>query len=116
MTAQSSAVKEPASANISKIEEKILDTIFKLSEVRERANYVEKQTKGKRRLTAVIYESASQDVSYYWVKVWEDNGINYVTHFNFYVYPETFEIKYYDAVTDKAISLPEWRRELKAER
>lgn len=95
------------------IEDKILDTIFKLPECRERAAYIEKQTKGKRHLSIIIYERPSKGNIYYWVKAWEDNGMSYATHFNFYVYPKPFGIKYYDTVNDKAISLTEWRQQTK---
>jgi hypothetical protein len=95
------------------IEEKILDTIFRLPECRERAAYIEKQTKGKRHLGIVIYERPSRENPYYWVKAREDNGMAYATHFNFYVYPKPFSIRYYDTVLDKATSLKEWRQQTK---
>ncbi len=95
------------------IEEKILDTIIKLPECKQRADYIIKQTRGKRHLGIVIYERPSKGSPYYWVKAWEDNGMSYATHFNFYVYPKPFSIKYYDTVNDKALSLNEWRHQTK---
>jgi hypothetical protein len=95
------------------IEEKILDTISKLPECRERAAYIEKETKGKRHLTIVIYERPSKEFPYYWVKAWEDNGIIYATHFNFYIYTNPFNIKYYDTMNNIVISLKEWRQQTK---
>ena len=93
------------------LEEKIVDTIAKLPECRKRAAYIEKQTNGQRQLRYVIYEEASKEKPYYWVKAWEDNGITYVTHFNFYVYQKPFRIQFYDTVNDKVISLKEWRKQ-----
>lgn len=95
------------------IEEKILDSIFKLQECKERAAYIKHQTKGKQHLAIAIYERPSKEIPYYWVKAWEDNGMNYVTHFNFYVYVKPFKIKYYDTLNDKSISLDEWRHRSK---
>jgi len=95
------------------IENKIVDTIFKLKEVKQRASYIKKVTKGKRHLSIFIEGEPSQENPYYWIKVWEDNGSNFVTHFHFFVYPNPFEIKFYDVVTDTAISLEEWRRQMK---
>jgi hypothetical protein len=46
------------------------------------------------------------------VKVWEDNGDSYATHFNFYVYPKTFTIKFFDIEKGTAIGLKEWRKQL----
>jgi hypothetical protein len=95
------------------LEKKIIDTIFRLKEVRERANYVEKMSKGKNHLGVAIYGTPSKDEPYYWVKAWEDNGAGYVTHFNFYVFPKPFTIKFYDMDNDTIITLKEWRRRIK---
>jgi len=99
-------LKEPA---FNKIENKIIDTIANLAEVKERAGYVEKQSRGKRHLVYTIYQKPVKAIPYYWIKVWEDNGSAYVTHFNFYVYPKTFLIKYLDTANDKVIDLETWR-------
>jgi len=105
----------PVHAQETDIENKIVDSIIKLKEVKQRAKYIERVTNGKRHLSIVVYDTPSKEVPYYWVKAWEDNGSNYVTHFNFYVYPSPFEIKFYDTVDDTMISLKEWRRRMKKE-
>ena len=94
----------------SNLEEKIIDTIFKLAEVKERAKYIEQQTKGKRHLIIWVENTPGSDNQYYWIKVGEDNGMNFVTHFNFYVYPDSMRIMYFDINNDKEIGLAEWRR------
>jgi hypothetical protein len=94
-------------------EDKILDTIFRLKEVKERADYVKKASQGKRHLGVVIYTKPSNEAPYYWVKACEDNGISYYTHFNFYVYPKPFAIKFIDTERDIVISLDEWREQAK---
>ena len=114
--AQSSGSDVPTQNKSSVIEEKIIDTIFKLKEFRQRAAYVEKQTKGKRHLEIVIYRRPSKDIPYYWIKAREYNGMSYATHFNFYVYPKPFTIRFYDSVRDTGISLKEWRFKLKVKR
>ena len=103
-------------AQNSVIEDKIIDTIFKLKEVKQRASYMKKVTNDKRHLSIVINGEPTKEQPYYWIKVWEDNGSSYVTHFNFIVYPNPFEIKYFDAVNDTEISLKEWRRQMKNEK
>ncbi len=97
----------------SKLENKILDTIMNLSEVKARAKYVRTKTNGKRKLQYTIWEKPAKQNPYYWVKVMEDNGTSYYTHFNFYVYPKSFAIQYYDVVNDTAITLLEWRKNYK---
>lgn len=92
------------------------DTIYKLilslPEVSKRARYIHEQTKGERHLQVMIVESPNNVIDYYWVKAGEDNGSNYVTHFNFYVFPKrNWEIKYFDTVKDTLVTLEDWRKE-----
>jgi hypothetical protein len=108
LQAQTSSKKES-----SILEDKIIDTIASLKEVVERSKYVEEQTKGKRHLKFAIWDKPKKGTSYYWVKVMEDNGIALYTHFNFYVYPKTMTIKYYDTINDKVIDLTTWRKNQK---
>lgn len=94
---------------------KIYDIISALPEVKERAKYIEKETNGDRHLQIMIYKTQKElEREYYWVKAGEDNGTNFVTHFNFYVYPYNkirFEIKHYDTVNDSVIDLETWRKQ-----
>ncbi len=95
------------------IEEKVIDTIFKLTEVKKRTNYIEQQTNGERHLKIWVADTPNlPDKKYYWIKVGEDNGTSLVTHFNFYVYPDSMRIMYYDINDDKEIGLDTWRRQL----
>lgn len=92
-----------------RLELHIIDKIFNLKQVRNRSNYVEKQTKGKRHLQVIIREKPTKASHYYLVQVIEDNGVTYYTHFNFYVYPKTLKIKYLDTVNDKLIDVSKWK-------
>ena len=91
-------------------EEKIVDKIMSLPEVKKRQKYVETQTKGTRHLTIWIASKPTATNNYFWIKVGEDNGMNLVTHFNFYVYPATLRIMYLDIQNDKLLSINQWRR------
>ncbi|MEI7596147.1 MAG: hypothetical protein WCK02_10405 [Bacteroidota bacterium] len=92
-------------------EDKIYDTILKLKEVKERAEYIERESKGARHIRIEITERPSEtNGKYYWVRVGEINDIAFVTHFNFIVYQDKFEIKYYDTKKDAIISLVSWRQ------
>ena len=107
---QPSKTNTKASNALSKLENKIIDTIISLNEVKAEALYVLKQTKGRRHLQYSIWQKPTKRAPYFWVKVVEDNGSAYYTHFNFYVYPKTLEIKYLDTSTDKVIALETWRK------
>jgi hypothetical protein len=97
--------------NTNVIEDKIIDTIFKLLEVKEREKYIEEQTKGKRHLKIWVADTPNLTDKYYLIKVGEDNGISLVTHFNFFVYPDSLRIMYYDTMKDTLIKLDDWRTE-----
>ncbi len=92
------------------LEKRIIDTIAGLNEVKQRAAYVEHQTNDKRHLHIAIYERPNKTRDYYSVKVMEDNGDAFVTHFNFYVYPKTMTIKYVETVTGEILDLNIWRK------
>lgn len=94
-------------------EDEIFDMVMALPEVKERSAYVDKESKGERHLAALLYGSPDANDNYYWVKVGEDNGTNFVTHFHFYVYPNR-TIRYYDAANDTVMDLSDWRERLKA--
>ena len=95
-----------------KLEIKILDTISHLREVKQRNAYVIKHSKHQRQLKYIIWSKPSNSEPFYWVKVVEDNGIADYTHFNFFVYPYTLTIKYFDTNDDKEIDLKTWRRKM----
>lgn len=100
-----------SSSSFESIEDKMMDTIFNLKEVQERAKYIEGQTNGKRHLKVWLADTPNLPTThYYWIKVGEDNGTNLVTHFNFYVYLDSMRIMYYDIPNDSALTLDEWRK------
>ena len=106
-----STKKADRSISNEEVENKIIDTIFKLTEVKERAKYIEEQTKGRRHLKIWVADTPNlSDQKYYWIKAGEDNGTNLVTHFNFYVYPDSMRIMYLNTLDDKELTLEEWRK------
>jgi len=92
-------------------ENKIFDIVFRLTEVKSLARYLEKKTNGQRHLQMLLAGSPTKENKYYWVKVGEDNGYMFVTHYNFYVYKNPTRIFYLDTHQgDKVLSLEEFRR------
>ena len=92
-----------------RVEVKITNRIFALPEVKARMRYVDSASGGTRHLAVVLYDQPTKERKYYWVKVWEDNGGNYVSHFNFFVAPGTLDVKYLDTQTDSLLDLTTWR-------
>lgn len=103
---------EPDSALVSGKEDEIMNRVFQLPEVTERAQYVEQQTNGERHLSLRI-QPLTDDEKDYWVIAGEDNGTNVVTHFSFSVNPDNLEVRYYDVVNDTLISIDAWRKQSK---
>lgn len=91
-------------------EDLVIDKVYSLPEVKERAEYIKKETNGERKLKIWIAARPEETGNYYWVKVGEDNGMSLVTHFDFYVYTDPMEIYYYDVLTDMQLSISEWRK------
>ena len=107
--AQQSNTKH-VSKEYSTIENKILEKVLKLPEVKKRSQYVEAVSKGQRHLGAVVYQTPTKESNFYWVKVWEDNDGSSVSHFNFFVNAQTLEIKYFDTINDTLLDLKTWRQ------
>jgi len=95
---------------VTPIENRILDTIFNLPEVKERAHYIEKETKGKRHLKVLIFQTPKENAeNAYWVKAGEDNETTFVSHFNFFVFLDNLQIRFFDTAKDTLINLDTWR-------
>ena len=102
--------QQDTSFELSDLEKKIIDTIFKLKEIKDRQKYIDQQTKGARHLQIWIADKPNLTNKYYWIQVGEDNGTNIVTHFNFDVYPDSMRIMFFDTQDDKEITLRDWRK------
>lgn len=63
-----------------------------------------------------IYESPQEnDKDFYWVKIGNGNTDNtFNTKFDFFVYPKSFEVKFYDTKNKKLYTLKEWRKKATA--
>ncbi len=88
--------------------DKLLNQIWELPKVQERSEYVQKETKGERKLKIEIQQEPTKADPYYWVKVGEDNGMSFVSHFLFAIDPNTNEIFYYDSLTGEKMTVEEW--------
>lgn len=97
---------------ITNTEDKLIDKIWQLPEVKSLSDKIERESKGKRHLVGRISSTPSDDQEYYGVSVSEDNGEALATYFEFRIYPDN-SIYYYDAVEDQELTLKEWRAQKK---
>ncbi|MFL5740075.1 MAG: hypothetical protein ACJ75B_07650 [Flavisolibacter sp.] len=108
--AQNTQEPVPHHSKSPELESRVVDTIANLKEVKERTLYINKKGHGKNKLKITIWQKPTKAEPYYWVKVMEDNGSSLYTHFNFYVYPPSLVIKYYDEEKDEVVDLTKWRK------
>jgi hypothetical protein len=91
-------------------EEKAFDVVRQLPEMYKFFKLVDSVNKGQRHAMLMIGSTPTKEEPYYLIQVGEDNGMVFVTEYNFYVYYPSLRIKFYDTVHDTAISLKEWRK------
>lgn len=96
-------------------EDRIVNLIMDLDEVKRKDSIVVKLSKGKRRLSTYVEAIPTATDPYYWVKVAEDNGGSYVTYYSFAVHPKTYQVSYYDVTQDSLITIDQWRKTTPAE-
>jgi hypothetical protein len=71
-------------------------------------NLMEKLPENKNWAGTRIVESPQEnDKNYYWVRVKTEQNKT----FNYYIYQETFEIKFLDTINNKLLTLEEWRKQ-----
>lgn len=71
-------------------------------------NLMEKLPENKNWAETRIVESPQEnDKNYYWVRVKTEKNKT----FNYYIYQETFEIKFLDTINNKILTLEEWRKQ-----
>jgi len=86
----------------------LLDQIWDLQKIKDRAEYVKKETNGERTLKMRVLEHPNEISPFYWVKVGEDNGMNFVSHFQFAINPQTKEVFYFDEISGEKVPIEAW--------
>ena len=104
-----SETKETIPLSHRELEEKAIDTVFSLAEVKELAKNI-KQTGARLKIWV---EDTSGGEKYFWVRVGEESDTNVVPVFDFHVYPESMYIMYFDITDEGEISLDSWRKKLR---
>jgi hypothetical protein len=96
-----------------KLEQKIINDVFSLPEVRKKNKYIDSLTKHKKGITIIIAKKPDKIHNYYWVQAGYNSELRFEPYYNFYVYQPNRVIKYYDPMSDKILTLKEWRGKLK---
>lgn len=103
------SVKKIKKSNSSNPEDELIALIMQLPEVQKLSEEIETKSKNKRHLSLRISSVPSDDQEYYGITVAEDNGLALASYYEFHIYPGN-EVRYYDVVEDKEISLDTWRK------
>jgi hypothetical protein len=83
------------------IRSKVIKLVEELPEVKDKFE--------KKAGISILESPKDNGKNYYWVNFYEDNSIFFKTEYDFFVYQNSFEIKYYDRKNKKIYSLEEWR-------
>lgn len=102
--------KSQSSLTDSLLKDFVLDKIGNLPEVKAKQKFADSITNTKRSITILIAKTPSEAEPYYWVQVGYDNTIRFQPFYNFYIYKKDLSIKYFDPLTNKTMSLKEWRK------
>jgi hypothetical protein len=96
------------------LEEKIVDKIFKLKEIKEFGKKLRANTNGESGVTIIVRgDGPMSPEKYYWAQVGYSSPLRFETHFNFYIEKRNLDIYFYDTVHDELLSLKEWRSQTK---
>lgn len=95
------------------VENEVYKKIMELTEMKSYFKKVDSLFKGGNHATIIISSKPSKDEPFYWVQVGVNDGDRVVPEYNFYVYTKNMEVKFYDSIDDKILTLSEWRHRKK---
>ena len=95
------------------VENKVYKKIMELTEMKNYFKRVDSLFKGNKKATVLISSTPSKEEPFYWVQVGINDGDRIVPEYNFYVYPNNMEVKFYDAINDEILTLNQWRNKNK---
>jgi hypothetical protein len=93
------------------IENRALDSVFKVAEVQKLSNFIDSLSNHTRGVAMITRQKPEGQRNYYWIQVGDNNGLSFQPTYNFYVYPDNFEIKFLNTMKDDSLmTLTEWRK------
>jgi len=90
----------------------VVKRVSELPEVKAKARELESKSRGRQKVRYNLHRKPDESIPYYWVKVEQNTGEEFVTIYDFFVHQTSPDIKYYDAIKDTLIDLETWRRRL----
>lgn len=115
-TLPTSADERIADNGISEQENKVINAVMDLPEIIKQADYIEKHSKGKNHLAAMIIETPEENSKgYYVVQISEDTEDRFVGMYSFNVYYPSMKIMWIDPFENEEMPLDKWRKQLKEE-
>lgn len=101
---------DQVSQSPSVIDEKAaFDLVWKLPQVKRKAREIERLSKGKIRVAAIIDSSPTPETPYYTIRVVENHVDHVDTIYLFRVLNSSGVIQVYDILKDEYIGLQEWK-------
>ena len=91
------------------LENKILDTLIKIGIIERNNNYIDSVTNHKHGIAFIIDTLIKGDTDIF-VQAGFNAADRFETHYQIYINPKTMDIKFYDAVDDKKLSIKEYEK------
>ncbi len=95
--------------SISRREEKILDLIRNINEVKASDKYIDSFSHHKKGIATLIFKPTKGEKNYT-VQAGYNGESSFETYYNFYVDSATLQIKIQDPVDGDVVTIDEWRR------
>ncbi len=90
-------------------ENEVYSKVKALIEIMNYSKYVDSVYDGKIGVSFVTKALPAPNKPYYWVQVGIVDLFRFIPQFNFYIFPDSMVVKFYDTVNDKVLSVEEWR-------
>jgi hypothetical protein len=91
-------------------EDKIIDRLYLLPEIKEKNRYIDSFTNHKHGIAFITMKKPNSKSDYYWIQAGYNSDIRFEPYYNFYVYYPKMKIEVLDPSTDKVYSLKDWRK------
>lgn len=91
------------------LENKILDTLIKIGIIKRNNNYIDSVTNHKHGIAFLIDTLVKGDTDIY-IQAGFNGEDRFETHYQIYINPKTMDIKFYDPLNDKKLSIKEYEK------
>lgn len=92
------------------IEDRIVDQLFFLPEIKAKNRFINSITQHKHGITFVTLKKPTAESDYYWMQAGYNGALRFEPYYNFYVYYPKMRILIFDPATNTPYTLSEWRK------